>query len=179
MAFTEETLTTNTLREALPLLRRARGILKPPGRWTQFAWATNREGEPVSPVADVSHSYCIGGAVLRAEFELHGGAVRIVETPGEPDRVIGPKRVESALRLLALPMVWLYLCLYRDEIEAQGQDPSQVENRCQDETAIASIINDQARVTQRHVLIILALAIELVEQELRKRRRQARERGRS
>ena len=177
MPLTElQDFTTNTLREALPLLRRAKEIIAPPGRWTQRAIARNRRGEPLLPSARGAYSFCLAGAVVRAEFELHATPVQTLETPeGEPAAISGPKRLESALRLLAWPSLSLFDGLYREELEAEPDEPKSGEPaRRLDETLFAAIVNDQEKVIHEHVLFVLALTIVLVRQELRERRRQAR-----
>jgi hypothetical protein len=174
-------LTTNCLREVLQLLRRAGELLDSEEKWVRSCLARDAVGNAVLPSAEPRPvAFCISGAVIRAEYELHDTPVKLeLPTWDEPAPIEGPKRLVSSLLLLGLSMLRLYMELYADEVKAArtelaeqaapGEAAEEPRVRI-DPTQLAAAVNDKERVTYSHITGVLAAVTAEVEQELRARR---------
>ena len=86
--------------EAVSLVVRASQLIEIPGRrWTREHWALDGRGRVVALTSPQAARFCLVGAVYRAEHELHGSEIPIVDV-GEamPPR---PLRVCLVLDVLA------------------------------------------------------------------------------
>jgi hypothetical protein len=164
-----EDYTTNSLREALRLLLRAHRLILAPEHWTQGAWARDRKGNAVYVDHKTARSWCVSGAVLRAQSDLYGmtGPLKVA-TDQETDEtiaVLGPKRVAVALALLGCCLVVANCDLI--EIKPLPENAGRKKKRSvRHRTMIASIVNEMPQIEHAHVLLGLALAIDAVHEEL-------------
>jgi hypothetical protein len=169
-----EGYTTNSLREALRLLLHAHGLILAPEHWTKEAWARDGKGNPVYVDHMSAHSWCVSGAVLRAQSDLYDttGPMKVVEEDkaGEIVAVLGPKRVGVALQLLGRSLLIANRRIIDDKTvpkktgrEKKGSAPHW--------TMLASIVNDLPQIEHAHVLLGLAVAVDAVHEELYARSR--------
>jgi hypothetical protein len=169
-----EDYTTNSLREALRLLLHAHGLILAPEHWTEEAWARDGKGNPVYVDHMSAHSWCVAGAVLRAQSDLYDttGPMKVIEEDkaGEIVAVLGPKRVDVALQLLGRSLLIANRQIVdgktapkRTEREKKGSAPHG--------TMLASIVNDLPQIEHAHVLLGLAVAVDAVHEELYARSR--------
>jgi hypothetical protein len=170
-----EKSTTNALGEALRLLREAQKLLDAPERFTKGAWGRDKNDEPVPAESPQARKWCVAGAVLCAEARLHGTPAlsRTAANDTAPWREHGPKRVETALALLALPALRVYAYLYRDELERAmeaGAGRAREEGTSATTTEIAAAVNDDERIAWEHIAVVFEFAIVATQAELRKRR---------
>jgi hypothetical protein len=176
-----ETESTNALREALALLREARAFLDGEERFTKGAWARDKNDKPVPAESSRARKWCIAGAVLAAQSRVHGTApLSGRDEAGQPTREVGPKRVDVALRLLALPAIRVFAVVYFDVLEREVKAAAEAEQagaRVAAASEIAQVVNDRERIRWVHVDVVLKRAIERTEAELRERRQQKRRDG--
>ena len=85
--------------EALALLEDAYLRLAPRRAWTRGSYGRDRHGHPVDPTDDRAVRWCATGALIRAEFELHGVRLEPVAVSGG---VEGSERMMLALAYLSL-----------------------------------------------------------------------------
>lgn len=160
---------TNSLREARELLRRAHVLLLTRYDWTKGAWARDSAGRKVAADDDAAVSWCAGGAVLRTEAELHDSVVEIPVDPesDEATEVLGPKRVVVALELLGL----FLLAVNRNRVSLEEVAPARKPKplREQHPTLLASDINDLRQIAHPHVLLGLIAALVAIHDELAER----------
>jgi hypothetical protein len=179
MAGLLEGLSTNTLREALRLLKRAQLILGSAGQWCQHDWAVDAAGNAVSPSDATATRFCVAGAVMRAEHELHGTPFQVIaEELQEP--ISGPKSVLSALAALSLPMMRVYWAVYEETVAearrereadiAAGKAPEKREPVQCPAALIAAALNDDQRIEWPHIAVALEIAVIDVAGELARRR---------
>lgn len=76
---------TNSLREALRLLRRTEALLDSPTHWTKHAWALNKARRPVAYNDRRAFAWCLAGAVMRANSDLYGGDIEVWMRPPKPE----------------------------------------------------------------------------------------------
>jgi hypothetical protein len=84
-------------QEALALLERGHGLLVREG-WARGAYARDRHRHPVNPTSPRAVRYCMAGALIRAEHELHGERFHTADEEG----IEGSDRFMLALSYLAL-----------------------------------------------------------------------------
>lgn len=141
-----------------------------------------------------AQSFCLVGAVLRADFELHGRRSRAARPGGQPPLELDEPRKAAwvAVMLLALPMVFMHGFLYPATPEAERAEQQRAEEGepvvtteevppmrlLGGQTTGPAVINDVERVEWVHVIEALAAAIASGEAELRDRRRAARAKSR-
>lgn len=164
--------TTNALREARQILLHAHALIADPARWTKGAWARDASGEQLVRVEDeAAVAWCIGGAVIRAQAQLYGGAgvVGVDPESGEPTRVLRPRRLVVALELLGF---FLY-AMNRKRFSLDDVPPGWEAKPMgeQDMTFLASDINDLPQITHAHVLLGAVVALVAIDEELAARRR--------
>lgn len=163
-----EDYTTNSLREALRLLLRAHRLILAPEHWTKGAWARDRKGNAVYVDHKTARSWCVSGAVLRAQSDLYGVTGSKIATDQETDEVIavvGPKRVAVALALLGCGLVVANWDLI--EIKPLPKKAGRKKKRSvRHTTMIASIVNEMPQIEHAHVLLGLMVAIDAVHEEL-------------
>lgn len=170
--------TTNSLREALTVLRGADDLLVEQQNWTQMAWARDAGGTPVLSTAPEARAWCIAGAVVRSNHDRFPGSkqVRMACAPktGLPVYVDGPKRVVLALRLLALPMAFIAATARGDAAASlvETGDPQAAREEV-DMSVIAVAANDLPYVAYDHIRFALAWAIDDVRAELSDRRQRS------
>lgn len=165
--------TTNSLREALRVLRRAEELLTSPDRWTRNAWARDAVGAPVGPVATSAVAWCLGGAVIRADHDLFGRkSVRVELDPTRRAVVVqGPKRMVVALRLLALPTAFAAFSAENRRGTASDAGAPGAENTTDVDLSVVAVwANDLQQTSYDHILLALAWAIDDVRAELSDRR---------
>jgi hypothetical protein len=186
MALAIARVSTNSLREALPLLRRASELLESKERWVQGMWAADEHGEACLPTEEKARAWCVAGAIARVASE-QGFEVQAESTPaGVPLAVEGPKRVKTALTLLVQPMLVVYCLLYPEEFAAKeeesqeraaaGQRPAGEEELARLETTLIPVlVQEDRRFEYRHLTVVLETTIQLTEEELRRRRQAKRD----
>lgn len=165
-----ERYTTNSLREARALLQRAHVRLLTPTDWTRGVWARDAEGREVAPDDVTASSWCVGGAVLRAQTHLYAGLVEIsVDINGDVRRVLGPKRLVVALELLGF---FLY-AVNRNRVSLDEVVPARRPKSLgeQHPTLLASDINDLRQIAHPHMLLGLVAALVAIHDEIAARRR--------
>jgi hypothetical protein len=160
--------TTSTLKDALSLLRRANELISVPSRWTREVWARDEYGGEVPAANRGAVSWCIGGAVIRAQSELFSGkgTVEIRVSQGTDDAVAvrGPKRVVVALELLGRYL--LEANQERIDVNAAAATPGAPRLADQHPTLVASDINDLIQIEHPHVLLGVASAMVALSDEL-------------
>lgn len=168
-----EDYTTNSLREALRLLLHAHRLILAPEHWTKDAWARDRKGKPVYIDHKNAYSWCVSGAVLRAQSDLYGMTGLITTTDQETDvtiAVLGPKRVAVALELLGHFLVIANWYILEVKLSPKKTAPKQKASEPQP-TMLAAVVNEMPQVEHAHVLLGLAVAIDAVHEELYARSR--------
>lgn len=162
-----EEYTTNSLREALRLLAHAYQLILAPESWTKEAWARDRKGKSVYVDHKDARSWCVAGAVVRAQTDLHGRTGLKAATDRGTDEVVAvrrPKRVAVALELLGRFLVIANLDILEVKLSTKtGRKKKRSEPQ---PTMLASIVNELPQIEHIHVLLGLALAIDAVHDEL-------------
>jgi hypothetical protein len=169
-----EDYTTNSLREALRLLLRAHGLILEPEHWTKEAWARNRKGGTVPVGHTRAFSWCVSGAVLRAQSDLYGAnellTVAKEDESGEIVAVLGPKRVAVALELIGRFIVMANWDLI-DRKPGSEKAGQKTKGSTPHWTLLPAMVNDMPRIEHPHVLLGLGVAIDAVHEELYARSR--------
>jgi hypothetical protein len=175
-----ERYTTNSLREALRLLLRAHGLILVPEHWTTEAWSRDRKGNHVWVDHKTARSWCVAGAVLRAQGDLYGMTGLKIFADQETDEVVavlGPKRVVVALELLGWFLVIANLDILNVELSLKKKSSRRKKPSEPQSTMLASVVNELPQVEHAHVLLGLAVAIDAVHDELYARRLKGSEEG--
>src|SRR3954453_1165025 len=89
--------------EAAEIARGALRILHAPSRWTKHEWGLNSRGQIVAVDDTAATRFCLVGALLRSEHELHGVKVRYERVPSAGRPLVGDRsgRLKLVLDLLA------------------------------------------------------------------------------
>jgi hypothetical protein len=172
-----EDYTTSSLREALRLLLYAHRLILEPKHWTKEAWARNRKGGPVPVDHKQAFSWCVSGAVVRAQSDLYGAIelLKVAKEEEESEEIVafvGPKRVAVALELIGRCLVMANWNLI-DREPGSKKAGQKTKGSAPHWTVLASIVNDMPRIEHPHVLLGLAVAIDAVHEELYARSRRS------
>jgi hypothetical protein len=169
-----EEYTTNSMREALRLLLYAHRLILEPENWTKEAWARARKGNPISVDHKNARSWCVAGAVLRAQSDLYGVPGPLAITNQETDEVIAvvaPKRVAVALELLGRFLVVANLGVLDVKLSLKKTGKKKAAEP--QSTMLAAIVNEMPQIEHGNVLLGLAVAIDAVHEELYARSRKS------
>ena len=165
--------TTNSLREAVRVLHRTEDLLAKPERWTAGAWARDRAGKPVLPLARSAQAWCVAGAIIRANhdlFALERLRVELAASTRAPVAIKGTKRVVVALRVIALPIAFAVIAAKGRAPTRSGAAGAELDSLEVDLSAIPVWVNDLSQTNHEHILFALSWAIDEVRTELRARR---------
>jgi hypothetical protein len=105
----------NFASDASWVVARALALIDKPMRWTKFAWALDSRGQWVDVTDQSASRFCLVGAVLRAEHELHGREIAYGESASSGARAPVP----AASGRLALVLDFLSLQV-QEVLEASG-----------------------------------------------------------
>lgn len=86
--------------EAVSLVVRASRLIETPSRWTRDHWALDSRGRVVPLTSPQAARYCLLAAVYRAEHELHGTQIPVVECGSVAVREGWPPRLELVANCL-------------------------------------------------------------------------------
>ena len=167
---------TAALREAARILRRALQLVAARERWTRGVWARDGSRQEVNAWSEVAVAWCVGGAVLCAAADLTGRAPDIpADATGEAIAVVAPNSAVIALRILARELVAANSRLV--DLDARPKTKRVQVSRLRDQhpTLLASDVNDLTQITHARVLLGLARALVVVDDELVRRRRNERQ----
>jgi hypothetical protein len=171
MHVTEE-MPTDALIASERLLVRALELVINPERWTQGTWARDRRGVPTAPQSSTATSWCAAGAIVRAEFELHGPSevLACADADGLPQDFDRSPRLSRTLRLVAPPMARVCARALGLEFGNAAEQAAEFELRCRgellDTTLVAAVVNDLNVTEHTDVTSAIALAVDVVHEEV-------------
>lgn len=170
-----EELPTPTLSDAQQLLVHALKLLLDPHQWTRGSWARDSSASPKPPHAASAASWCAAGAIVRAEFDLHGpaGVLACTAADGYPETFDTSPRISAALRLLAPPMARICARAYHLDVSNLAGQAAELELAYRGEiaeaTLVPAIVNDLPRIDHDAVISAFAVAIDVALDQLETR----------